>query len=245
MNRTASNCHARTNSNHHNLRSTDFNTQPTHSLLGSQVTELVLRSTFSIGTSQWHWRSFATEVTGTVRDIVLLTSVRRLFWFVWQTFFHFGCTRRDVCRARISTIVSEVASLSLLGYGARSDVETELSLPFSWRSIAWCWFASTKSTISHRGSLLFRTNLRSSTVPGENSHEGRAIPNIAVRGKRTKCLWGVSLVERQTNNRTACKVSGKTLSHCPSCRFLPCKISLIFLQMVWFIRSHWPLPCGW
>ena len=37
---------------------------------------------------------------------------------------------RDVTSAElVSSVVSDVASLSLLGYGARSDVETELSLP--------------------------------------------------------------------------------------------------------------------
>ena len=63
------------------------------------------------------------------------------------------------------------------GQGARSRRETVDSRPSIYRTFAYIGLTSRNSTWSTRGSfLLVRTNLRSSTGPGEFSHEGIDVP---------------------------------------------------------------------
>ena len=90
--------------------------------------------------------------------------------------------------------------------GAKSDVETLLSWPSPRRITEYVWLPSTSST----GSPLFRTWRRRRTGPGCNNHEGCAEPAMVLRGNHKKRSWGVSLVERQTRDRTSWIASGRT-----------------------------------
>jgi len=81
--------------------------------------------------------------------------------------------------------------------------------------------------------------------PGYNNHEGSAEPAMALRENRRKRSWEVSLVERQTRDRTAWRASGRTVSQRSSERRSLCSNSFIVRQIVWLERSHWLFPCGW
>jgi len=81
--------------------------------------------------------------------------------------------------------------------------------------------------------------------PECNNHEGSAEPVMALRGNRRKRSWGVSLVERQTRDRTAWRASGRTVSQRSSERCSPCSNNFIVHQIVWLERLYWLFPCGW
>jgi len=67
---------------------------------------------------------------------------------------------------------------------------------------------------------------------------------MALRGNCRKRSWGVSLVERQTRDRTAWRVYGRNVSQRSSERRSLCSNSFIVRQIVWLERSHWLFPCG-
>ena len=85
------------------------------------------------------------------------------------------------------------------GYGARSEVDTVLSLPSGKHTTEYVGFPSASSTGSQKGSSLFRPCRRSNTVLGVNSHEGRAITSMDLRGKRNSLSWKVPLVGKRSD----------------------------------------------
>jgi len=111
-----------------------------------------------------------------------------------------------------TSVMSSSAIAGDLGKRAKSDVDTMLSWPSPRCITEYVWLPSTSSTRSHKGSPLFRTWRRRRTGPGCNNHEGCAEPAMVLRGNHKKRSWGVSLVERQTRDRTAWRSSGRTVS---------------------------------
>ena len=67
--------------------------------------------------------------------------------------------------------------------GARSDVETVVSLPSGKCTREDRGLASNISISSHTGSCLLRTNFLRRTLPGVTNQEGSEVPSLDLRGK--------------------------------------------------------------